>query len=118
MSRLTRLVDGVFRWGVGPFAFGGAFEPAVPLILVSAVDVPFVCCADFFDVDASSIILAMAGSLACSSVLGFFLRAAMPAAAFACFWASAAGSSLTSSYSLRIRDATLAFCALSYGEGS
>lgn len=54
----------------------------------------------------------------CSSVFGFFFRAARPACAFACFAASAAGNSRTSACSLRIRAATLALCARSYGDGS
>ena len=76
---------------------------------------PFACgCAEF----AASIILTILGSDACSSVFAFFLRAASPACAFACFCASAAGSSFTSAYSFRIRAATLACCARSAGDGS
>lgn len=118
VSRLTRLVDGVLRCGVGPFAFGGSFAPAVPLIRVRAIDVPFACGCASRGFEAASIIFAICGSLACSSVFCFFLLAATPACAVACFCASATGSSLTFAYSFRIRAATLAFCARSYGEGS
>ena len=112
VSLRTKLLDGVFRCGVGPFALGGACAPAVPCILVSAVDVPFTCGRDRSDMP--SIIFAICGSLAWSSVRAFFCRLAnAPCCALACFCASAAGSSLTSAYSFRIRAATLALCARS-----
>ena len=37
-SLLTRLDDGRFRWGVGPFAFG--VDPALDFRKVRAVEVP------------------------------------------------------------------------------
>ena len=112
VSRRTRLVDVVVRCGVGPCAIGGALAEAVPVIRVIAVDVPFICDLVWVS-DAFAIISAICGSLAWSSVFGFFLLAARPACTFACFCARTAGSSLTSSYSLRIRDAMLAFWARS-----
>ena len=112
VSLRTRLEEGVFLCGVGPFALGGAFDPAVPLILVRAMLVPSECACGCRS-DTPSIILAICGSLACSSVFGFFRRAASPACAFACFCANAAGNSFTSRYSFRILEATLAFCVTS-----
>ena len=87
----------------------------MPFERMSAVDDgPFVGLCDC--AETPSIILAIFGSDACSSVLGFFLRAIAEACAFACFAASAAGSSWTSAYSVCILDDTLARCALSEGE--
>ena len=99
---------------MGPFAFGGGFPPAAPAVRMSACEVPFVDCVL---VDAPSISLAIAGSEARSSFLGFFRRAKADACAEACLAASAAGSSFTSAYSLCILEATSAFCARSRGEG-
>lgn len=119
VSLRTKLEPGRFLCGVGPFAFGGSFVPEPLARSVRAVEEEEKALdgAKWAD-ETPSIILAILGSLACSSVFGFFRRAsAEAAAAFACFAARAAGSSLTSAYSCRIRAARLAFCALSEGEG-
>ncbi|KAG9954607.1 hypothetical protein KCU85_g68, partial [Aureobasidium melanogenum] len=102
-----------FLCGVGPFALGGSF-PGPFARNARAFEVPVAVDDDC--AETPSIIFAIFGLDACSSVLGFFRRLDRDAAALACLAASTGGSSFTSAYSLSIRDLKAIFCARSAGD--
>lgn len=114
-SLRTMLEPGRSLCGVGPFALGGSF-PAPFARKASALEVPAVL--DGVCAETPSIIFAILGFDACSSVLGFFLRVDRDAAALACFAARTGGSSFTSAYSLSIRDLRAIFWARSAGDAT
>ena len=113
-SLRTKLEEpGRFLCGVGPFALGGSF-PAPLARNTRAFEDPVAV--DGVCAETPSIIFAIFGLDACSSVLGFLRRLDRDAAALACLAASTGGSSFTSAYSLSIRDLKAIFWARSAGD--
>jgi hypothetical protein len=107
-SLLIKLVDGKSLCSVGPFAFGGAWP--FPLTINALLALLLLAASSLSDIP--SIIPAILSSDARSgaAAFAFFARRwAAEAAAPACFAAKAGGSSCASLYSLRIREATLAW---------